>query len=273
MCDAGRRVRADDRSVQLGVPSCAGRSSVRRCDGRVWIIRKPRPHRSRPSCHRRRVSAIGFAGKESSDPDDPNDHSVAIGIAGSRAVPTIALDKCDRAACPRRSAPRRYRLGWGCWFAARIQRRQSCVEVMLLAHRSSDGQDEAGQTRPVSKRKAVPGDVCELPLGDGRFAYGRVLNDASIAVYRSISRRPHAPPIGEREFLFTIGVYDDVPGSAAAPVVGHDPFSSEGEAWPPAYKVVDPITGRVRVYHGGEIDRRQTIRPQPPSWKKPRPGI
>ncbi len=105
----------------------------------------------------------------------------------------------------------------------------------------------------MSKRKAVPGDVCELPLGDGRFAYGRVLNDASIAVYRSISRRPHAPPIGEREFLFTIGVYDDVPGSAAAPVVGHDPFSSEDEAWPPAYKVVDPITGRVRVYHRGEI--------------------
>ena len=109
----------------------------------------------------------------------------------------------------------------------------------------------------VSKRKAVPGDVCEVALGDGRFAYGRVLKDASIAVYRSISERPDTPPIGEREFLFMVGVYDDVPGSAAAPVVGHDPFSSEDEAWPPPQKVGDPITGRVRIYHHGEIQEAE----------------
>jgi hypothetical protein len=76
----------------------------------------------------------------------------------------------------------------------------------------------------VTRRNAQPGDVCELALGHGRFAYGRVLNDASIAVYRSTSEHPGAPPIGEREFLFTVGVYDDVPGSSSAPVVGHDPI-------------------------------------------------
>lgn len=92
----------------------------------------------------------------------------------------------------------------------------------------------------MTKRKAAPGDVCELSLGDGHYAYGRVLRDASIAVYRSVSQRPNAPPIGEREFLFTVGVYDDVPGSAAAPIVGRNAFSSEEEAWPPPYKIVDP---------------------------------
>ncbi len=105
----------------------------------------------------------------------------------------------------------------------------------------------------MTKRKAQPGDVCELALGDGRFAYGRVLKDASIAVYRSTSDYPGRAPIGEREFLFTVGVYDDVPGSPSAPVVGHDAFSSEDEAWPPPNKVVDPITGQVRIYHRGEI--------------------
>ena len=111
----------------------------------------------------------------------------------------------------------------------------------------------------MSKRKARPGDVCQLALGDGRFAYGRVLKDASIAVYRSVSGRPNAPPIGEREFLFTVGVYDDIPGSAAVPVVGHDVFSSEDEAWPPPYKVVDAISGQTRIYERGEI--REVVDP------------
>jgi hypothetical protein len=105
----------------------------------------------------------------------------------------------------------------------------------------------------VTERKAQPGDVCELALGDGRFAYGRVLKDASIAVYRSTTDFPAAPPIGERKFLFTVGVYDDFPGTSSAPVVGHDAFSSDDEAWPPPYKVVDPISGQLRNYHHGEI--------------------
>jgi hypothetical protein len=105
----------------------------------------------------------------------------------------------------------------------------------------------------VAKRKAQPGDVCELALGDGRFAYGRVLKDASLAVYLSTSECAGTPPVGEREFLFTVGVYDDVLGSASAPIVGHDGFLSEDEAWPPPYKIVDPITGAVRIYDRGQI--------------------
>jgi hypothetical protein len=105
----------------------------------------------------------------------------------------------------------------------------------------------------MPNRRVVPGDVCAFELGDGRFAYGRVLRDACIAIYRSTSETPNSPPIGERDVLFTVGVYDDVPASAACPVVGHDPFESEDEAWPPPSKVVDPITGRIRIYRRGEI--------------------
>ena len=105
----------------------------------------------------------------------------------------------------------------------------------------------------MTKRKAAPGDVCEFDLGDGRYAYGRVLRDASVAVYRSTSSFQRQPPIGERDFAFIVGVYDDVPGSAACPVVGRDPFDDPTDAWPPPHKVVDPITQRVRIYHHGEI--------------------
>ena len=103
------------------------------------------------------------------------------------------------------------------------------------------------------QKKAAPGDVCQLSLGDGRYAYGRILRDASVAVYRTTTHMPAQRPVGERDFIFTVGVYDDLPGSEAFPVVGHDPFESEEDAWPPPYKVVDPITGRIQIYYRGEI--------------------
>ena len=105
----------------------------------------------------------------------------------------------------------------------------------------------------MPKLKAKPGDVVQVELGDGRFAYARVLLDASVAVYRSLSDRLQSPPIGEREFLFTVGIYSDLPGSPSMPIVGYDGFASEDEAWPPPYKVVDRITQRVRVYYRGEM--------------------
>ncbi len=50
-----------------------------------------------------------------------------------------------------------------------------------------------------------------MALGNGTYAYARVLRDASIAVYRSTGRTREEPPIGQREFLFTVGIYEDIP--------------------------------------------------------------
>ena len=105
----------------------------------------------------------------------------------------------------------------------------------------------------MGKRKVVPGDVCQLRLEDDRFAYGRVLRDASVAIYRTTTQIPRTPPIGERDFVFTVGVYEDLPGSQDCPIVGHDPFDDQDQAWPPPYKLVDPINGSIRIYHRGEI--------------------
>lgn len=70
----------------------------------------------------------------------------------------------------------------------------------------------------MTTSRALPGDGCQIALGDGRYVYGRVLRDASMAVYRSVSQHPGAPSIGERDFLFTVGVYDDIPGGVRAPM-------------------------------------------------------
>lgn len=85
------------------------------------------------------------------------------------------------------------------------------------------------------------------------FAYGRLYKDASIAIYRTTSTAPGRPPIGERDFQFVVGIYDDIPGSASCPVVGVDPFGDDEDPWPPPCRVVDPIAGTTRIYHRGEI--------------------
>lgn len=97
------------------------------------------------------------------------------------------------------------------------------------------------------------GAVCQISLPDGRYAYGRIFKDASIAIYRTVTLRPKSPPIGEREYRFVVGIYDDVPGSARCPIVGQDAFAVNEDPWPPPCKVVDPITGALRIYHRGEM--------------------
>jgi len=102
----------------------------------------------------------------------------------------------------------------------------------------------------VPKRQPSPGSVIQVPLPDGRFAYGRVYRDATVCFYRYVTRLPGEPPIGLRDFAFCVGVYDDV--AASWEVVGVDGFSpDEDNGWPPASGVKDPISGSWQVYHRG----------------------
>lgn len=93
------------------------------------------------------------------------------------------------------------------------------------------------------------GDVIEVPLPDGRYAYGRVLKDASIAFYREVGDSPGRPPIGSRDFQFVVGVYDDAVASWL--VVDRDPSVQSEDDWPPPTKVRDVITGELRIYQKG----------------------
>lgn len=95
------------------------------------------------------------------------------------------------------------------------------------------------------------GDVFEIPLPDGRFAYGRIYRDASIGIYREVSEKPKSPRIGSRDFLFTVGMYSDVPSINNWPKVGKDPFPTTESEWPPPMFVRDVISGSYQIYHKG----------------------
>ncbi len=104
----------------------------------------------------------------------------------------------------------------------------------------------------VLNHRPWPGSVLQVPLPDGRFAYGPVYRDATVCFYRYATRLPGEPPLGLRDFAFCVGVYDDV--VACWEVVGVDGFSpDEDNGWPPASGVKDPISGSWRIYHRGAM--------------------
>jgi hypothetical protein len=106
----------------------------------------------------------------------------------------------------------------------------------------------------MRKRRSKVGDVIQLTLEDGTYAYGRVLRDGAVAFYRHRSEVPNAPPIGSRDYQFVVGVYDDVLKSEQCPVVGRDHSEDLEDEWPPEQVIRDVITGKVRdLYHKGVI--------------------
>lgn len=83
-----------------------------------------------------------------------------------------------------------------------------------------------------TRRKRIKlGDIYAIPLPNAKFAFGRTLKDASIAIYNVISDTIEEIP-QEEEYQFIVGVYDDVLKSGDWPIVENRPFPDEEEAWP-----------------------------------------
>jgi len=106
-----------------------------------------------------------------------------------------------------------------------------------------------------TKVRICVGDVSEIPLPNGKFAYGRVYDDAGVGIYTEISDVPDSPPLGSREFLFNVGVYEDILKSGRWRIVGHDPFEDNESPFPPPSYIEDVISGECSIYHKGEIRR------------------
>jgi hypothetical protein len=109
-------------------------------------------------------------------------------------------------------------------------------------------------TEKAKRRRIRPkvGDIFQISLPDGRFAYGRVFRDASVGIYQKISDS-HAGPPFESAFAFVVGLYDDVLKSGLWPIVGHESFESEEDEWPKPAFIEDVISGAYSIYHKGEI--------------------
>ncbi|EIW19430.1 MULTISPECIES: Imm26 family immunity protein [Pelosinus] len=106
-------------------------------------------------------------------------------------------------------------------------------------------------TRKTRKRIKL-GDVYAIPLSDGKYGFGRIFKDASIAIYKHIGDSIENLPQKE-EYQFIVGVYEDVLKSGNWLIVDNRPFADEEEAWPPPACIIDKISGEYSIYHKGEI--------------------
>jgi Immunity protein 26 len=97
------------------------------------------------------------------------------------------------------------------------------------------------------------GNIHAIPLPDGRFAFCRVLKDASIGVYGAIADSKDVPPHPETQYLFAVPAFRDVLRSGEWPLIARVPFEKDDDAWPPPMMVRDIISGRYSIYHKGKM--------------------
>ena len=96
------------------------------------------------------------------------------------------------------------------------------------------------------------GDIFEVPLPNGRFAYGKVFRDASVGIYETVFDAPTRPPI-KSAFLFVVGLYEYILVDGVWLIIGHESFESTDAEWPPPCFIKDAISGEYSRYHKGVI--------------------
>jgi hypothetical protein len=103
------------------------------------------------------------------------------------------------------------------------------------------------------KRRGIKnGDVYTIPLPNGKFAFGRVFDDAGFGVYKHIGERMDDTPKSE-DFQFNVGVYRHALTAGEWTFIENRPFNNKEEAFPPPSCIIDSISGEYSIYHKGEI--------------------
>jgi len=115
----------------------------------------------------------------------------------------------------------------------------------------------------MSSRKPQVGDVIQLTLPGGRYAYGRVLRDANVAFYSETTAEPALPPTGSRDYHFVVGVYDNALTSEGVSIVGHDSSQAPEDDRPPPNSIGGFALGQQRM--APRLDPQPQSVPQAPS--------
>lgn len=105
------------------------------------------------------------------------------------------------------------------------------------------------------KQKAKISDIIAIPISADVFVFGRVLEDASIEVYKKTSQKSEVPSdLADSKILLSAGFFDNRIKSGEWRIVGEIPFASEDEKWPLPKLIIDDISPEnTQIYHKGEI--------------------
>jgi hypothetical protein len=109
----------------------------------------------------------------------------------------------------------------------------------------------------VRRVRYKAGDVFAIPLGEGRFGFGRLFRDTTVAVFSRISSDiTDVADLCGAPVAFYAAVFDTAIRSGEWPKIGECPFPDPDNAWPPPRVIEDILRpGTFKVYERGEIRR------------------
>ena len=102
------------------------------------------------------------------------------------------------------------------------------------------------------KKRLKLGDIYEIPLPNGKKAYGRLFKEYTLAIYEKICSSIDELPNTE-DYQFFVGVYKDLLQDGEWKIVGNRKFENDEDAWAPPRCIIDAITKIGSIYYKGEI--------------------
>jgi len=101
--------------------------------------------------------------------------------------------------------------------------------------------------------KPKVGDVYSIKLPNDRYAFGRVMHDSALQIFKKISDIADQAQIDYKEIWFTVAVYKKVFRDSRIKMIGSRNFETDEDAWPPKTYVYNPISGTYSVYNKGNV--------------------
>ena len=101
------------------------------------------------------------------------------------------------------------------------------------------------------------GDVFAIPLGDGRYCFGRLLHDCGIAIYDYRSKNfPDMATLATKPIRFHASIFDKAIRSGLWPRIGMLPADDESDNWsPPCFIRDELLEESFEIYERGRIRR------------------
>jgi hypothetical protein len=105
----------------------------------------------------------------------------------------------------------------------------------------------------MKKVRLKVGQVFQIPLSNGMFAYCRLFREDHLCVYKTITQEPGKPPIGSRDYFFQVCMHDIALKNGEFPLVGIDPFENGESDLPWPTYILCPITEKYSIYNNGKV--------------------
>ena len=110
----------------------------------------------------------------------------------------------------------------------------------------------------AKRQNRVVGAFLKIPLGDGEYGYGRILEEALFAFYDIKASQPVSlMEVESKPILFKIWVMRNSVGSGRWEIVGNKPLEENLKGQPHFFKI-DPISKAISIYHRSQ-ERPATV--------------